>query len=267
MNTTSPTQQEIVDSHTLIVAVFKQFKTELMQAYGNIEQTAKADASPLTHLDVKVETVLKETLHAQFPAFGIKGEETEALPSQNGATWYIDPIDGTSSFIRGLPYCSNMAGLVVNGEIVASVIYHFASDELFTAFKGQGAYRNGEKISVKNTDLSDSRVFADAYSYIHAYPLYAPSQVKFYAPIGATGYFLTRIAQGSIQGACYLKANIQQHDVIPGALLVQEAGGEFVSFTGKPFDYTCRRFMAGTSNICDLTRRQLPGVTALLGSN
>jgi myo-inositol-1(or 4)-monophosphatase len=250
-----PTQQEIIDSHALIVDTFKEFRSELMQAYGNIEHSAKVDHSPVTLLDVKVETILKDRLLAQFPVFGFKGEETEEVVGLHGATWYVDPIDGTSSFIRGLPYCSNMAGLVVNGEIVASVIYHFASDELYTAFKGQGAYKNGERIFVKDTASSDSYVFADAYSYKNIYSLYAPSNVRFFAPMGATGYFLTRLAQGSIQGVCYLRANIQQHDIIPGTLLALEAGAGVVSFTEKPFDYTCLRFMIGTKSICDITKQ------------
>lgn len=250
-----PTEQEITESHALIVEVFKGFRAELMQAYGNIEHLAKGDETPVTQLDIKIETVIKEKLLAVFPDFGIQGEETEKVESKNGATWYIDPIDGTSSFIHGLPYCSNMAGLVVNDETVASVIYHFASDELFTAFKGQGSRKNGQRIKVKNTDLNDSYVFADAFSYKSIYQFYSPDKVKFYAPMGATGYFMTRLAQGSIQGACYLKAKVNQHDIIPGALLVQEAGGEFVSFSDQPFDYTSLRFFAGTPNVCELTRQ------------
>lgn len=142
-----PTQQEIIESHTLIVDVFKEFRAELMGSYGQIEHSAKGDESPVTLLDVKIETTLKDKLLARFPAFSFKGEETDEVIGTNGAMWLVDPIDSTSSFIHGLPYCSNMAGLVVNDEIVASVIYHFASDELFTALKGQGAYKNGRGFS------------------------------------------------------------------------------------------------------------------------
>lgn len=257
-----PTQQEIVDSQELIIETFKGFRAELMQAYGDINHLAKHDGSPVTELDIKIEMTLKDKLLARFPDFGFRGEETKAVASRNNAVWYIDPIDGTSSFIHGLPYCSNMAGLVVDGEIVASVIYHFATDELYTAFKGKGSYKNGKRIFVKNTTLDNSYVFADGYSYRNIYDFYAPNHVKFYAPMGATGYFLTRVAQGSIQGACYLGAKINHHDVIPGALLVLEAGGEAVSFTGKPFDYTSLRFMMGTKNICDLTVNHLSDITS-----
>lgn len=250
-----PTQQEITESHALIIDVFKEFRAELMESYGKIEHSAKGDESPVTLLDVKIETTLKDRLLARFPTFGFKGEETEEVTGTNGAIWLVDPIDSTSSFIHGLPYCSNMAGLIVGGEIVASVIYHFASDELFTALKGQGAYKNGEKIFVRNTPLNDSYVFADAYSYKNAYPFYASDKVKFFAPLGATGYFFTRLAQGSVQGISYLRANIKQHDIVAGILLSSEAGAEAVSFTDEPFDYTCLRFMMGTKSVCDLTRQ------------
>lgn len=257
-----PTIQEINSSHALIVDTFKEFRAELMQAYGKIAHSTKKDASPVTWLDVKIEKVLKQRLSVQFPDFGFKGEETEEKPSSNGATWYVDPIDGTRSFIHGLPYCSNMAGLVVDGEIVASVVYHFVTDELYTAFKGQGAFKNGSKITVNNTTLEDSYIFADAYSYINMYPLFAADGLKFYAPMGATGYFLTRVAEGSIQGVCYLRANIKEHDVIPGALLVLEAGGAAVSFTEEPFNYTCKRFMMGTKNVIALTAKCLDQIAS-----
>ena len=234
-----------------------------MRAYGNIAHDRKDDGTPVSELDVRIETALKEKLTARFPVFGFKGEETPEVVGAGNATWYVDPIDSTRSFIQGLPYCSNMAGLVVDGEMIASVIYHFAADELFTAFKGQGAYKNDERIHVANRDLDDSCVYADAYSYINAYRYYEPGHTKFYAPMGATGYFLTRVAQGSVQGACYLRAKINQHDVIPGALLVLEAGGEAVSFTDRPFDYTSLRFIMGTKNICDIARRHQLEIAAV----
>lgn len=258
-----PTQEDIINSHKLIVDTFKEFKPELMRSYGNINHNSKKDESPVTELDVKIETILKNRLLSQFPVFGFKGEETEEVEGSHDATWYIDPIDSTSSFIHGLPYCSNMAGLVVNGETVASIIYHFASDELYTAFKGKGAYKNGRKIFVKDTEANDSYVFTDAYSYKNIYQFYSSNNVKFFAPLGATGYFLTRLAQGSVQGVCYLRAKIKQHDVVPGVLLAQEAGAHAVSFTDRPFDNTSLRFMIGTKTISDLTNQHLDEIINL----
>lgn len=257
-------RQAILDSQTLIIDEFKRLRPQLLAAYGTIVHETKDDASPVTELDVAVEVSLKEKLLAAFPSFGFKGEETPAVASTSGATWYVDPIDGTSSFIHGLPYCANMAGLVVDGEIVASVIYHFVTDDLYTAVKGEGAYRNGEPIHVREMALRDSYVFAGAFPYRHVHGHYEAEGVHFVAPIGASGYFFTRLAQGSIQGVCYLNGNSKAHDIIPGALLVAEAGGEVVPFRDKPFDYTCLNFMMGTASICDIARKHQEEITKLL---
>jgi fructose-1,6-bisphosphatase/inositol monophosphatase family enzyme len=111
---------------------------------------------------------------------------------------------------------------------------------------------NGQRIQVKNVDLQNSCILADAYSYLYVYNFYASSGAKFYAPVGATGYFMTAVANGKTQGACYYGAKPKPRDVIPGALLIEEAGGVIVSFTGKAFDYECTKFIAGTASICNV---------------
>ena len=151
----SVSRETIYRSQQIVIEVFKGFREELMGAYGTIVHDSKGDGSPVTELDVKVENAIKNRLLADFPEIGFHGEETDDVVGTEDATWIIDPIDGTSSFVHGLPYCTNMAGLVVNGETVASVIYQFATDDLFTAVKGEGAFKNGERIYVKNTELND----------------------------------------------------------------------------------------------------------------
>ncbi len=256
MNEILAQQQEIID-------IFTGFRQELMQAYGNIAHDSKQDESPVTELDIKVEKAVKERLLAKFPDVGIRGEETAAVESTNGITWYLDPIDSTLSFIHGLPYCANMAACVVNDEIVASVVYHFAADEMFTAVKGRGAYKNDIKLSVHNIALKDSCVFADAFAYKNIYTFYKEVGVRFYAPVGATGYFMTRLAQGSIQGICYAAANLKPHDVAPGALLVQEAGGQFVTFNDQAFSHESRQFFAGTPALCQMTIHSLQEIKTI----
>lgn len=244
----------VKSSQKIVEHVFKDFRTELLEHYGTIAFESKEDASPVTELDVKIENTLKERLLADFPTLGFKGEETEEVIGSDNAIWYVDPIDGTGSFIHGLPYCSNMAALVVDGEVVASVLYRFVQDEMFTAVKGEGAFKNDQRLHVNERMLSDSYVFADSPSYRNLYSYYAPSKIKFYAPVGATGHFLASIAEGSIQGACYYGANIKPHDVAPGMLIVLEAGGDAVTFEEKSFNFTSRRFIIGTPNICNVSR-------------
>lgn len=247
-------RETIVKSQQLVIDVFKGFRHELMAAYGNIEHNSKGDGSPVTALDIKVELAIKEKLQAGFPEIGFHGEETEDVIGTEDAIWIVDPIDGTSSFVHGLPYCTNMAGLVVGGETVASVIYQFPTDELFTAIRGEGAYRNGERIYVNNTELENSIVFTGSFAYRNMYDIFGVHRIGMYAPLGASGYEFTRLAQGSIQAVTKLRCGSQMHDDVPGVLLVQEAGGEIVPFDGDEYTYEMLSFVAASPNIAAVVR-------------
>lgn len=241
--------ETIRDSQQLVIETFKSFREELLRSYGNIEHLAKHDGSPVTELDIRIEETLKNKLHEKYPEIGFQGEETGTAASTSGALWIVDPIDGTSSFMHGLPYCTNMAGLVVDGVIIASVIYQFVSDDLYTALRGEGAYRNNERIYVKNTKLDDSIVFASSFVYKNVYPVLQPYGIALYAPLGASGYEFTRLAQGSIQAVTKLHCGSKVHDNVPGVLLVEEAGGKIISFEGDAYNYETVNFVACTPNI------------------
>lgn len=246
---------KIYQSQQLVIEVFKQFRAELMSSYGKVEHVSKHDGSPVTELDIKLEMALKKRLAQEYPEIGFQGEETESVPSSVDATWVVDPIDGTLSFIHGLPYCTNMAGLVVDGKTVASVIYQFPTDDLYTAIRGEGAYLNGERIFVKNTGLDDSIVFSGSFAYKNLYGVFRQYAVSMYAPIGASGYEFTRLAEGSIQGVTKLHCGSKMHDDVPGVLLVTEAGGEIVSFEADEYSYEAVSFVAATPNLAAVVRR------------
>lgn len=254
------TDKDILASQRLIVTLFRSFRPRLLTLYGTVNYSVKEDASPVTELDVEIERSVKKQLLAQFPGFGFRGEETSAIASKNGATWFIDPIDSTSSFIHGLPYCSNMAALVVNDVVVASVIYHFASNELYVAQKGKGAKKNGRPIQVNDAPLSNTFVFANSYAYKHLYKPMSDTGVKFFAPVGASGYFFTRLAEGLIQGVYYINSNSKQHDILPGALLATEAGAKLMTFGASPHEYTGKRFIAATPSLYAATETRLTDI-------
>lgn len=244
----------IRESQQLVIDVFKGFREELMKSYGNIEHISKGDGSPVTELDIKVEKAIKERLAKEYPEIGFHGEETADVAGTVDATWIVDPIDGTSSFVHGLPYCTNMAGLVVDGVTVASVIYQFATDDLYTAVRGEGAYKNGERIYIKNTELANSIVFASSFPYKNLYYIFQPHKIGIFAPLGASGYEFTRLAQGSIQAVTKLHCGSMMHDDVPGVLLVQEAGGEIISFEGDEYAYDTLSFVAATPNVAIVVR-------------
>ena len=255
---------DIIDSFQLVVETFKQMRTELMKHYGNIDHISKYDNSPVTELDLKVETTIKEKLAQRYPHIGFHGEETDDTPGTSGALWIVDPIDGTSSFIHGLPYCTNMAGLVVDGVTVASIIYQFPTDELYTAIKGEGAYRNNERISIKNTELNNSLVFSGSFVYKNLYTLFEQHKIGLYAPLGASGYEFTRLAGGNIQAVTKLRCGSQIHDNVPGVLLAQEAGAKILSFENNEYTYETLNFIIGTPNIMGVIEQNFDEINKVI---
>jgi myo-inositol-1(or 4)-monophosphatase len=256
--------EKIRESQQLVIDVFKDFREELMQSYGKIGHSSKGDGSPVTELDVKVEQAIKQRLAEAYPEIGFHGEETDDVAGIVNATWIVDPIDGTSSFIHGLPYCTNMAGLVVDGVTVASVIYQFATDDLYTAIRGEGAYKNGARIYVNNTELDNSIVFAGSFAYKNLYPIFAADKVGIYAPLGASGYEFICLAEGSIQAVTKLRCGSLMHDDVPGVLLVQEAGGHITSFESGLYTYETLSFVAATPNVTKLIQENYDKIKRII---
>ncbi|MDB5183917.1 MAG: inositol monophosphatase, monophosphatase, partial [Candidatus Saccharibacteria bacterium] len=195
---------------------------------------------------------------------GFHGEETEDVVGTSNSLWIVDPIDGTSSFVHGLPYCMNMAALVDDNEIVASVLYDFVNDELFTAKKGQGAFKNDKPISIADEPLDNSIVFSGSHAYKNIYPLLQPHGIGMFAPIGASGYEFSRLAQGNIQGVTKLHSRSQIHDNAPGMLLVREAGGVIVPFSQNQHEYEMGQFVACTPKLAEVFEAERAAITSTL---
>ena len=110
--------------------MFRSFRKILLEHYGAAEFELKDDLSYVTKLDLMVEGSLHETMSQAYPGLGFVGEELgDQRANASQPYWLVDPIDSTASFIRGLPNCTNMAALIVDGQPVASVIYDFVNDK------------------------------------------------------------------------------------------------------------------------------------------
>jgi len=120
--------------------------------YGrkSLQVFSKRDDSPVTEADRKTEELIRQGISARFPSDGAFGEEFDERPSGNGRRWIIDPIDGTRSFIHGVPLYGVMIALEVEGKLKLGVINFPALGELFHAEVGGGAFMNGEVIRVSS---------------------------------------------------------------------------------------------------------------------
>ncbi len=223
--------QQAVDSQALVIDVFKGFREELLGVFGKGEHTSKSDGSPVTIYDVKVEEILCSKLAEAFPEIGFEGEET-GITGNRDTYWLVDPIDGTSSFIRGLPFSTNMGALVHGGVVIAAVIYDFVNDVLYTALKGMGAFKNGEPIHLDTTRLAGNLfIYSMAVKdFSHIKEALNELGMRTLLPVGASGHAYAMLAEGKIDGIIILKKGHGLHDNAPGVLLAEEAGAQMLPF-------------------------------------
>ncbi|WP_138429230.1 inositol monophosphatase family protein [Fodinibius saliphilus] len=132
----------------------------------SFEIERKSDDSPVTVADREAESIMRENIVNKFPDHGIVGEEHGKENEDSAVQWILDPIDGTKSFIHGVPLYTTLIGVVVEEEPVVGVIYAPALNELCDAAKGEGARLNGNECRVRSCEnLSEASFMStDAYT-------------------------------------------------------------------------------------------------------
>lgn len=118
---------------------------------ATLDVELKADGSPVTDADREAERLARAWIERRFPADGIVGEEFGAVRPGAARQWYLDPIDGTKSFVSGVPLWGTLVAVVEDGEAIAGVINCAAADELVAAAPGQGCWWNDQRCRVSDT--------------------------------------------------------------------------------------------------------------------
>jgi myo-inositol-1(or 4)-monophosphatase len=223
----------------------------------------KGEVDLVTVADRESEKLLVERLHAQWPDYGILGEEGTRARMDCEYRWYIDPLDGTTNFAHGFPaFCVSMglehrpAGTPADadGELVAAVIYDPLRNEMFLAEKNQGAYLNGRRIHVSTTDTIAESLIATGFP---SRKRHGNPNVHFYHEItlrshgvrraGSAALDLAYTACGRLDG--YWEFNLNSWDTAAGVLLVREAGGMVTYIDGSPFHLISAEVLASNGKI------------------
>jgi myo-inositol-1(or 4)-monophosphatase len=211
----------------------------------------------VTEIDHAAEAIIIETLLTAYPGHGILAEESgeEHGAKDSDYVWIIDPLDGTTNFIHGLPiYCVSIA-LAVKGKVEQAVVYDPTRNDLFTATKGRGAYLNNRRIRVaKRTQLKDSLI-STGFPYrpdddINTYLRLMGEMIQRTAGLrrpGAAALDLAYVAAGYTDG--FFELGLQPWDVAAGSLLITEAGGLVGNFSGESNFLEQRECMAGNPRI------------------
>jgi myo-inositol-1(or 4)-monophosphatase len=210
--------------------------------FRDLKNTAIHKKNPrdfVTAADLAVEAYLQAVLTEKYPQYGFWGEESGQSANQ-ASRWIVDPIDGTHSFARGQYFWSISVALEIDGELMAGAVYAPALDDYYTAAKGQGAFKNGQAITVSaEASLADAMV-ATGFACLRAYLTdnnlarfgRIAQQTTGQRRFGSAAMDLCLVADGQVDA--FWEQELNLYDVAAGALIVLEAGGTVTDFQGNP---------------------------------
>ena len=226
----------------MVKACRKASKT-LIRDFGEIENlqvSLKGPGDFVTNCDKKVEKILIDELLKARPSYSILSEEIGEINNDDSFKWIIDPIDGTSNFLHGVPHFAISVGLEHNKEIICGIIYDPIKDEMFTAEKGNGSYLNNQRMRVSSrSKLEDCMIFSggpkrEAKNRELALKEYYKFSIKILTPIrklGSASLDMAYVAAGRCDG--FWQRNLNYWDIAAGIILVKEAGGFVTDFNGE----------------------------------
>ncbi len=194
------------------------------------------DSDVVTAADKAAEKVLIDHIREAYPDHSILSEESGADQHAGDYRWVIDPLDGTTNFSQGLPLFSVSIGIEHNGETVVGVVFAPYLNELFHAVRGEGAWLNGEPVSVSGKTTLEQSVVATGFpvdklenpdnnldNVARVMPL-----VRGMRRLGSAAIDLCYVAAGFLDG--YWELNLHAWDASAGLLIVEEAGGSYTHF-------------------------------------
>jgi len=213
--------------------VLKKYHNELKAS----EVELKARNDYVTKADTEAEKVIIEEIKTHFPDHSIVAEES-GISEGNSYKWFIDPLDGTKNFIHGLPFFCISIGVMYKDELIAGAIQIPFFNEIFTAERGSGTFRNGEKVKVSERDFTEG-LFATGFPFRGKDMLddYLPCFKEVFLNVsgvrrcGAAAIDLAYTACGIFDG--FWELSLKPWDIAAGVLMIEEAGGIVSDFKGS----------------------------------
>lgn len=231
-------------------------RREVNQLHQNQVET-KSIHNFVTYVDKAAEEQLVEKLQQLIPEAGFIVEENTIEKQDREYQWVVDPLDGTTNFIHGVPVFSISIALMHHKEVLLGVVYEINHDECFWAVKGGGAFMNGDPIKVSGAATVHESLLATGFPY------YDYSRLNQYMELftwclrnshgvrrlGSAAVDLAYVACGRFDG--FFEYSLSPWDVAAGSLLVEEAGGKVSDFNGGKNQIFGREIIATNGRIAE----------------
>jgi len=218
-----------------------------------IKVNFKKENEVVTIADKKSEKLIIKMIKEVYPNHSIWGEESPEEKNNSDYRWIIDPLDGTATFVQGLPFWGIVIALEYKGEVIAGVSYFPLMNRMYYTEKGKGAYLNGNCIKVSDKKTSDNLYFLTS-SELFRHPKHLkPFLKKLQArklnlkSLGSTALDFGLVAEGKAD-AC-LEYQIKPCDISVGRLLIEEAGGVIMEPNGKRAAFDSKKIVAHNGNL------------------
>lgn len=224
------------------ISAVQQAGNILLESWGKLQSLEiknKDRFDYVTKVDRDSEHLIIDILRENFPYHTIIAEESGKYQQDNLYQWYVDPLDGTTNYIHGFPFCAISIALSYKEEIILGVIYNPISKELFSAEKNRGAFLNNRRIKVsKETELSRCLI-ATGFPFKNKHLLrpYWQALSSIFLKVsgvrraGSAALDLAYVASGRCDGFWEIK--LSPWDIAAGDILIREAGGKLTDMEGK----------------------------------
>jgi len=222
------------------------------------EVSHKGVVDLVTEYDVKTEAFIIDQLEKAFPDHTLVGEESHQGSYHYDKAIYIDPIDGTTNFVHGIPHLAISLGVWEQGTPTLAVVYNPILEELFWAVQGEGAFCNGQRLKVSTQSELQNALIATGFPYakvnagieyhwvINCMTNLLP-HIQDIRRLGAAAIDLCYLAQGKVEA--FYEIDLKPWDVAAGILIVLEAGGKISNVDGQPFDFDDKGIVASNGKV------------------
>jgi myo-inositol-1(or 4)-monophosphatase len=243
----------------VMVAAARKAGRGLRRDFGEVEHlqvSLKGPANFVSAADRKAEQVLMAELAKARPGYGFLGEEGgHHEGTDKSHTWIVDPLDGTTNFLHGIPQFAISIGLERDHTIVAAVIYNPVNEELFVAERGKGAFLNDQRLRVSGRRRMSEAVIACGLPHLGRGDLgqfrrefaVVQDKVAGLRRFGAAALDLAWVAAGRFDA--FWERNLSPWDMAAGLLLVREAGGFATDLDGDDAIFEKKEIAAGNETI------------------